>query len=556
MGQLVAGRFQQDGQWYRALIEGISHKCRDVVILYVDYGNRESRQMEDIRLLDETLTTTPAQAVRCVYAGPLSELWEAIKRSRTNMVQLTVEQMEEGAVGRLPDEPELTLRVRLCGAGRKEDGDMSVGSMSTSSSLPSWMTPHPESEEMMLDWPAVVHKVQPSPTPPPVAAPSLHTKQQQPQQPQPQPMKPKKRFPACRNAASSASGGGITGTDAAARSIPTGPPSSAAGQENHYRTRVHMAHTESPGEFYVRLEVGQKTYVHLTKQLNDCYGSARRPDKLPANQLEPNVMCVVFLESAGSWNRCRIVKTATASSSPMVTVFLMDVGRTLTVEPDRLYQLDKPSWRALPVLASRCRLWGVGPAGHVTNWSRSSTERMLELFRQSTALFQQMYYTIEEESEEDGGGIRPVHYVRLYMEYVQIGGPMENDKVLTCGINDELLERGLVLRKTMPVTVQPLPRRWLPSLPLPPETDADVVCVNDQGRVYVHRTTAPGHHLELIGRLLNWHYNKVEESLALHWEPDDPCVFWYKIVWFWNSNFPLVFLKIFLKTFWNEFQDQ
>lgn len=108
-GQLIAGRFC--GQWYRALIESINLKCDDLVIYFIDYGNRELTTVKNVRLLSEKLTSLPAQAVRCALTDR-PDLTTVFTNSPSQVVRMNIDRVESGGVGRL-DEPELTLWVTL-----------------------------------------------------------------------------------------------------------------------------------------------------------------------------------------------------------------------------------------------------------------------------------------------------------------------------------------------------------------------------------------------------------------------------------------------------------
>jgi hypothetical protein len=59
----VAGLFHNF--WYRSLIEEVNVKCDDLIIFFVDFGNRELTTAQSIRLLDDGMSVDlPAQAQR------------------------------------------------------------------------------------------------------------------------------------------------------------------------------------------------------------------------------------------------------------------------------------------------------------------------------------------------------------------------------------------------------------------------------------------------------------------------------------------------------------
>ena len=106
---MVAGRFS--GQWYRAIVEEVNLNCEDVIIYFVDYGNRAINLVHDVRPLGPDLATLPAQAVFCKITNySVSELREMLKNSHT--LKMHVDMEDPGGVGRLAG-PEFTLIVTL-----------------------------------------------------------------------------------------------------------------------------------------------------------------------------------------------------------------------------------------------------------------------------------------------------------------------------------------------------------------------------------------------------------------------------------------------------------
>ena len=92
--------------WYRSLIEEMNVKCDDLIIFFVDFGNRELTTAQSIRLLDDGMSVDlPAQAVRCVQTESNTLMTESLSK----LINVRV---EPGGVGRL-DEQEYTLHVTL-----------------------------------------------------------------------------------------------------------------------------------------------------------------------------------------------------------------------------------------------------------------------------------------------------------------------------------------------------------------------------------------------------------------------------------------------------------
>lgn len=61
-GELYAGRFSVDNQWYRVQICSVDRDKID--ILFVDFGNTETTSLDQLRVLEQSLEKYPKQ-VRC-----------------------------------------------------------------------------------------------------------------------------------------------------------------------------------------------------------------------------------------------------------------------------------------------------------------------------------------------------------------------------------------------------------------------------------------------------------------------------------------------------------
>ena len=341
-----------------------------------------------------------------------------------------------------------------------------------------------------MAWPTCAFKEKSSPTPPP---PSVAVKR-------------KKRFPASKLSSN-------------ILPIPPPivlPPAPYQGQENRHRTKVTIIHCGSPGDFTVRVDSGELSFNSLKQYFENQFVFNTYPLEPP--ELEPGLVCAIQLEQ---WNRCQIIRV---DSEESILIWLMDLGRKSTVARTQLFRMNQARWLTTPSMALQCRLWGVQPAGHPTNWSHSSIDRMKDVIKTSTAIFVQVYFIQEEETEE--GFFIPIHFVRFFYEHLLPGGPLECDVKVTGCLNDELFEDGLALRQPMFVSVQPSPLRWLPSLSLLHQLEAIPIWITDDCYIYIHRVPGPSNHLDAIKKLLNWHYARSTPSLAelSHWEKDEPCV--------------------------------
>lgn len=205
--------------------------------------------------------------------------------------------------------------------------------------------------------------------------------------------------------------------------------------------------------------------------------------------------------------------------------------------PAVLDRLDSPGRFYLRLLDSDetlcCSLWGLRPAGHLTDWSGSATDKF-KLLVTGKNLFFQSYHRDE---------VGDVYQVRLYFEYIQPAGPLTFEEIKTGSVNDDLMEAGLALKVPpggAPVTIQPdwkiFGWTWPTSLNLPPDVEVKAVWVADDGRLCVHHVQGPSHHLDAIERLLNWFYagSRADEAELGHWDVGEPCIARYAEDGQWN----------------------
>ncbi|XP_039755732.1 maternal protein tudor-like isoform X2 [Pararge aegeria] len=67
VGAACCARFPDDDNWYRAIVRDM--KGNRVVVAYVDYGNEQEVNVEDLRTITSDLIRLPAQAMKCALKG-------------------------------------------------------------------------------------------------------------------------------------------------------------------------------------------------------------------------------------------------------------------------------------------------------------------------------------------------------------------------------------------------------------------------------------------------------------------------------------------------------
>ena len=169
------------------------------------------------------------------------------------------------------------------------------------------------------------------------------------------------------------------------------------------------------------------------------------------------LVCAVNVE--GEWNRCRII----SFDKEIAKVYLMNVGKTISVKVDTLFCMRKINF---PIPPTRlCRLRRVRSAGHPPNWSRGSVDITKEFIDKADRIHIQYYWRKLEKIE---GKDCFFSYVRFYIQYLlELDGIQFHLTVLYFIKNQlvDLLNKDpvcMAYKEIMPVNDQPM--RWLPSL--------------------------------------------------------------------------------------------
>lgn len=70
VGSVCCARFPDDDNWYRAMVRG--SRGKKVVVAYVDYGNEQEVDVNDLRTITPDLIKLPAQALKCALKVSIS----------------------------------------------------------------------------------------------------------------------------------------------------------------------------------------------------------------------------------------------------------------------------------------------------------------------------------------------------------------------------------------------------------------------------------------------------------------------------------------------------
>ncbi|XP_066457578.1 tudor domain-containing protein 1 [Eleutherodactylus coqui] len=67
-GEVCVAKYQQDQQWYRALVYNVEANIKTAQVLYLDYGNTETVSLDNVQVMDKDLVLLPPCALHCSLA--------------------------------------------------------------------------------------------------------------------------------------------------------------------------------------------------------------------------------------------------------------------------------------------------------------------------------------------------------------------------------------------------------------------------------------------------------------------------------------------------------
>jgi staphylococcal nuclease domain-containing protein 1 len=130
LGNLVAGLYN-DGNWYRARVEGRNLGTGDLKLCFIDFGNHEALPLANLRPLPDDLQRIPPQAKPAILAGlkppaSSSDHFEgaavcfsecALERVLTAQVEFTPPSGKVHVTLTDPEHPDITLNMMMARDG-------------------------------------------------------------------------------------------------------------------------------------------------------------------------------------------------------------------------------------------------------------------------------------------------------------------------------------------------------------------------------------------------------------------------------------------------------
>lgn len=313
VGEVCAVQYSLDLNWYRGLIQTLTHDQKIAKVLYIDFGNEEDVPVGRIRaLLPNTIPFGPC-AMECCITNvlPMGDAW-------TSECCTAVRQMLVGK----------TLTVHLL--KNREPGRCYVVDLevSTGKQLSTFLTELGYAKKMISN------------TPP--------TKQE---------------MDAMKNASLENFRRLSDGKDENTWAQPPQPVTQAVGD----RLSVVVIHFQSPSDFIIQKVENSQAIQDLQLKLKEHCGQSAAPKNFrPA----PGTVCCAQFSEDKQWYRAKVLAY---SSEDCVCVGYIDFGNSEVVDLSHLFPINM-SLLELPMQAMPCGLAGVQPVEE--NWSEDCISTM------------------------------------------------------------------------------------------------------------------------------------------------------------------------------------
>jgi hypothetical protein len=90
-GTVCAGRFSEDGKWYRAHLMQVDLEKRTALVCYPDFGNKETIPLSSLAVLVDVFRELPLQAIHCCLSGVESlDVTEAMELMKVKVMNKQV----------------------------------------------------------------------------------------------------------------------------------------------------------------------------------------------------------------------------------------------------------------------------------------------------------------------------------------------------------------------------------------------------------------------------------------------------------------------------------
>ncbi|XP_071476635.1 tudor domain-containing 6-like [Diadema antillarum] len=110
-GQACCTKFSEDEQWYRGIVRQITSSTAEV--FFVDYGNSEEKQMEDLKVPTEELLKIPQIAIQCQLDGVAQLPWQ--QEAVDHFLNIIAEKELQCTFNTSSEPPSIILHDGSCG---------------------------------------------------------------------------------------------------------------------------------------------------------------------------------------------------------------------------------------------------------------------------------------------------------------------------------------------------------------------------------------------------------------------------------------------------------
>ncbi|XP_057330679.1 RING finger protein 17 [Microplitis mediator] len=199
-------------------------------------------------------------------------------------------------------------------------------------------------------------------------------------------------------------------------------------EEDPYKMSVKITMIQSPDEIYITPADMEFCIDDIHKQMQFFYNNHHTDDQI---ELTVDTVCVVFNDHQKLYYRAKIVDI---KSPGEVSVFLLDVGETMTVSSDKLKTLADSLYE-IPAYVVKVKLGGILPCGGSSSWPLASIQLLREILERNGEFW------ISKVAEIEKDAIVVDMYIREAVSESALGPTVMETNL----VNRMLVDHGLAL---------------------------------------------------------------------------------------------------------------
>ncbi|XP_046671899.1 RING finger protein 17-like isoform X3 [Homalodisca vitripennis] len=392
-GMMVAAKFS-DGSWYRGVILSIPRSCH-IEVQYVDFGNVETVNWKDVRLLLPKFQKMSAQGLKC----SLSDIAPKHEKGWTASAKKAFEGLAKAGLLRVyvDDVKDSHFSVTLYDIQRDKDICINGGlvekgyanSIGPSSAQSKFLRRVVDGSK--LDKQSATSSMKKL-----VTASAKHTGETESREEEEE-MSALERMEELEKGAD--------------------------------RVRVNVLKVVSPSELYITFDKVQEQILRLSDKMTEFYEST--PEE--PSDWEVGDLCAVLRETDNKWYRGVVTEVVDMNCK----VFIKDIVEVVECTSLEMRTLD-PSFNSVMDGTVKCHLSGIIPSGGSKNWTRSSIDHIKVLISEQSSTSQ---FYITKTGDYDDGSLPIQMWIREDKYLGALDPKMEDWK----DVSKDLIEFGLAL---------------------------------------------------------------------------------------------------------------